>query len=254
MEQRHQVGQGAFILFLALGLPLSPWPQCQAFDPNQLWQLSPTSAGNPQEVSVRRSLEPVYCYLQWSNFCTCSWPLQKWWQTFPFIRRGDIQVWIYCSQSQSPFSRCWQVLAKMLSDTKTDTTIPLPRGDVSMQQGWALAVPPALNGHGFCVAPKILFDFRVSTIHWAMAVAQMVKNLSPMQGTQFQSLCHVDPLDKRMAPTLVFLWRRILLCGEFHGQRSLVGCSPCGHKETDTNEWLTLSQFTHHSSPKYTIL
>ena len=42
-------------------------------------------------------------------------------------------------------------------------------------------------------------------------------------------------------------WRRkwlsspVFLPGEFHGQRSLVGCSPWGHKESDVTEWLTLS-------------
>ena len=42
-------------------------------------------------------------------------------------------------------------------------------------------------------------------------------------------------------------WRRewqptpIFLPGESHGQRSLVGCSPWGHKESDTTEWLSLS-------------
>ena len=42
-------------------------------------------------------------------------------------------------------------------------------------------------------------------------------------------------------------WRRkwqpipVFLPGEFHGQRSLVGYSPWGHKESDTTEWLTLS-------------
>ena len=95
--------------------------------------------------SVRTRLEPVCCSLQWSNFCKCSWPLQKWWQACLFIRRSDFQVLFYCSQPQSPFSRCWQVLAKMLSDTKTETTVPLPCLDVSMKQGWALAVPPASN-------------------------------------------------------------------------------------------------------------
>ena len=30
----------------------------------------------------------------------------------------------------------------------------------------------------------------------------------------------------------------VLLPGEFHGCRSLVGCSPWGHKESDTTEWL----------------
>ena len=42
-------------------------------------------------------------------------------------------------------------------------------------------------------------------------------------------------------------WRRewqptpVFLLGEFHGQRSLAGYSPWGHKESDTTEWLTLS-------------
>ena len=37
-------------------------------------------------------------------------------------------------------------------------------------------------------------------------------------------------------------WRRaqqltpVFLPGEFHGQRSLAGCSPWGHKESDTTE------------------
>ena len=33
------------------------------------------------------------------------------------------------------------------------------------------------------------------------------------------------------------------LPGEFHGQRSLAGCSPWGHKESDTTEQVTLSLF-----------
>ena len=33
----------------------------------------------------------------------------------------------------------------------------------------------------------------------------------------------------------------VFLPGEFHGQRSLVGFSPWGHKESDTTEELTLS-------------
>ena len=40
-------------------------------------------------------------------------------------------------------------------------------------------------------------------------------------------------LEKEMATTPVFL------PGEFHGQRSLVGYSPWGHKESDTTEQLT---------------
>ena len=46
-----------------------------------------------------------------------------------------------------------------------------------------------------------------------------------------------------------FYWRRswqltpVFLPGEFHGQRSLVGYGPRGHKESDTTKQLTLSLF-----------
>ena len=60
----------------------------------------------------------------------------------------------------------------------------------------------------------------------------MVQNLPAMWETCIRSLGWGDPLEKGMAITLVFL------PGEFHGQRSLVGCSPWGHKKSDTTEWL----------------
>ena len=43
----------------------------------------------------------------------------------------------------------------------------------------------------------------------------------------------------------IYLWRRqwpptpVFLPGKSHGQRSLVGCSPWGHKESGMTEWLT---------------
>ena len=69
---------------------------------------------------------------------------------------------------------------------------------------------------------------------WASLVAQLVKNLPAMHETWVQSLGQEDPLEKKMEPTLVFF------LGEFHGQRSLVGCSLWGHKESDMTEQLTL--------------
>ena len=42
------------------------------------------------------------------------------------------------------------------------------------------------------------------------------------------------PWRRAQQPTLVFL------LGEFHGQRSLVGCSPHGRKELDTTERLSM--------------
>ena len=47
---------------------------------------------------------------------------------------------------------------------------------------------------------------------------------------QVQSLGREDPLEKGMATHPVFL------PGESQGQRSLAGCSPWGHTESDTTE------------------
>ena len=64
-------------------------------------------------------------------------------------------------------------------------------------------------------------------------MAQRVKSPLAMQGTQemrVRSLGWEDPLEEEMAPTPVFL------PGESHGQRSLVGYSPWGRKESDTTK------------------
>ena len=69
---------------------------------------------------------------------------------------------------------------------------------------------------------------------WASLVAQTVKNPPAMRQTWDRSLGWEDPLGRGMATTPV------TLPGEFHGQRSLVGYSPSGHKESDTTKRLTL--------------
>ena len=51
-----------------------------------------------------------------------------------------------------------------------------------------------------------------------------------MQEIQGQSLGQEDPLEKEMATPPVFL------PGNFHGQRSLAGYSPYGHKESDATK------------------
>ena len=70
-------------------------------------------------------------------------------------------------------------------------------------------------------------------------VAQMVKRLSTMRETWVRSLGWEDPLRRK--------WQSIpvLLPGKSHGQKSLAGYSPWGHKELDTTEWLhfTLMQY-----------
>ena len=76
-------------------------------------------------------------------------------------------------------------------------------------------------------------------------MTQTVKRLSTMRETRF------DPWVGKIR------WRRkwqstpILLPGKSHGQRSLVGYSPWGHKESNTTEWLHLLTYllSVHSKP-----
>ena len=64
----------------------------------------------------------------------------------------------------------------------------------------------------------------------ASLVAQMVKNLAAMQETWVQSLGWEDTLEQGMAThSSILAWR-------IHEQRSLMGYSPWGRKESDTTE------------------
>ena len=56
----------------------------------------------------------------------------------------------------------------------------------------------------------------------------MVENLLAKKEMWVPSLAQEDPLEKEMQPTPIFL------PGKSHGQRSLAGYSPWGHKEYDT--------------------
>ena len=55
---------------------------------------------------------------------------------------------------------------------------------------------------------------------------------SAIQQMPVRSLGQKDPLEKEKQPIPVFL------PGKPHGQRSLEGCSPQGHKESDTSEYV----------------
>ena len=67
----------------------------------------------------------------------------------------------------------------------------------------------------------------------------MVKNLPAMQETRFNAWVGKMPWRREWLPTPVFL------PGEYHGQRSLVGYSPRGRKESDITERLTRHTYTH---------
>ena len=82
------------------------------------------------------------------------------------------------------------------------------------------------------------------TYMWASLVAQGRRIHMPMQETQVQSLGREDPLEKGMAT------HSSILPEEPHGQRSLEGYNPWGHKESDTTERLTPSAWPTDDTAK----
>ena len=63
-------------------------------------------------------------------------------------------------------------------------------------------------------------------------MAQSVQNPPAMQETQVLSLGQEVPLEKKMCT------HSSILAGKSHGQRSLVGYSPWGRKESNSTEQL----------------
>ena len=75
----------------------------------------------------------------------------------------------------------------------------------------------------------------------------MVKNLPAMWETWFDSWVGKIPCRRAWKPTPVFL------LGESHGQRSLAGYSPWGHKELDTTEQLSPQSSTSSENGKLRV-
>ena len=80
---------------------------------------------------------------------------------------------------------------------------------------------------------------------WCLVYHQKSENLPAIKETCVRSLgLGRFPWRRELQPTPVFL------PGEFHGQKSLEGCSPWSCKESDMTERLTFSHFKEYPHPK----
>ena len=79
---------------------------------------------------------------------------------------------------------------------------------------------------------KISFERKVMSpgLDKLTSLAQSVKREPAMRETRFNPWVGKIPWRRKWQPTPVFL------PGEFHGQMSLVGYNPWGHKESNTTE------------------
>ena len=110
----------------------------------------------------------------------------------------------------------------------------LPRSGIEL-------VSPALAGGFFTTESRgkplsLSFSDLLPYQPGAFLVAQVVKKLPATQEMVFDPWVGKSPWRREWQPTPVFL------PGEFHGQRSLVGYSPGGRKESDMTEQLSAAQ------------
>ena len=90
---------------------------------------------------------------------------------------------------------------------------------------WTMKSPRMMAGHELSTSAGYW------SLRWASQVAQWVQNPSAMQETcSGRRRVRGEPWRRAWQPTPVFF------LGESHGQRSLVGYSPWGRKESNTTE------------------
>ena len=114
---------------------------------------------------------------------------------------------------------------------------------------------PETSGHATSLAHWIELevvpcDLRDPVSQIGLPWCSVVKNspvIQELQETWFDPWVRKMPWRRAWQPTLLFL------LGEFHGQRSLVGHSPWGHKESDTTE-ATWHAHMHVPQIKYVSL
>ena len=81
------------------------------------------------------------------------------------------------------------------------------------------------------------FNLLFSVDHNGSVVKNLPANTRDTGDTDW-SLCWEEQRCRKWQPTPVFL------PGKFHGQRSLVGFGPWGHKGSDTTEWMSMHTWT----------
>ena len=113
--------------------------------------------------------------------------------------------------------------------------VGFPGGSAGKESTCNVGDPGSIPGLGRSAGDGIGYPLQYS---WASLVAQLVKNLPAVVG----DLGWEDPLEEGLATHSSILAWRIP-----HGQRSLVGYTPWGRKESDT-----LSKIKH--SKTYTYL
>ena len=148
-------------------------------------------------------------------------------------------LWKRCIQHASKFG-------KLSSGHRTGKDVFIPtakKGDAKECSNYCTI---ALISH----ASKVMLKFSKPGFNrmWTVNFQMFKLGLEKAEESQIKLPTSAVSLKKqessRKTSASALLWRRkwqlipVLLPGEPHGQKSLVGYSPWGHKELDTTEWL----------------
>ena len=128
-------------------------------------------------------------------------------------------LWFLPSHRPYPFLKC-------LSSHPLTCNLGCPGGSAGKETTCNAGDPGSIPGSGRSPGEGMGYPLQYS---WASLVAQMVKNLPVRQETQVDPWVRKPPWRRAWQPPPVFLP---------HGQRSLVGYSPWGRKESDMTERL----------------
>ena len=103
---------------------------------------------------------------------------------------------------------------------------------------FSIEIPPSSKDTKKQCSSKTAFKTLLS-LPWGLPRWHSVKNLPTNQCRRcgFNPWVRKIPCRRKRQPTLV------LLPGESHGQRSLAGYNPWGHKESDTTEHMSTSSY-----------
>ena len=103
--------------------------------------------------------------------------------------------------------------------------------------------------HGVRVGSEWFFKRKASFCYQKMlsGFPGGTRSEEPAYQSRRQKRCRFDLWVRKTSWRRKWLPTPVLLPGEFHGQRSLVGYSSCSHKESDTAERLT---HKNHRSPQ----
>ena len=184
---------------------------------------------------------PSVCFPENTTFDVISFPRRH----YPKIYHASTR---YSTPVHSFPSSSWSLPLILQNQIKSPTTFYLqnykyyPFSQVTFLQPHKWTCSDALRLLGYqCLPLCPLLLFNIASLIVTMSVPLY---FHPSLSTSQPKFIKISVFLLSLCVLMIISWRRqwhptpVLLSGKSHGWRSLVGCSPWGHQESDMTEWL----------------